>query len=82
MANILYGVAGEGSGHAARAIEVIRHLIGRGHKVVVLSHDRGFSYLEGSCDVRTIFGLQLAYKEQKIQYRKTLLKNITKIPEA
>ena len=41
MANILYGVNGEGSGHSTRAKDVISHLIARGHTVHVVSFDRG-----------------------------------------
>ena len=48
MANILYGVNGEGSGHSTRAREVILHLERRGHVVHVVSFDRGLRNLSES----------------------------------
>ena len=39
MANILYGVNGEGAGHSTRAKEVLSHLVAKGH-VVRRSFDR------------------------------------------
>jgi hypothetical protein len=45
MANILYGVNGEGAGHSTRAKEVIAHLQQRGHAVHVVSFDRGLANL-------------------------------------
>ena len=41
MANILYGVNGEGAGHSTRAKEVLSHLAAQGHAVHVASFDRG-----------------------------------------
>ena len=41
MANILYGVNGEGAGHSTRAREVLSHLVAQGHAVHVASFDRG-----------------------------------------
>jgi len=41
MANILYGVNGEGSGHSTRAKEVISHLQQQGHTVHVRKTRRG-----------------------------------------
>ncbi len=41
MANILYGVNGEGAGHSTRAKEVLSHLRDQGHNLHVVSFDRG-----------------------------------------
>ena len=41
MANILYGVNGEGAGHSTRAKEVLSHLVSNGHTVHVATFDRG-----------------------------------------
>ena len=49
MANILYGVNGEGAGHSTRAKEVLTHLVSRGHQVHVASFDRGLRNLTDVC---------------------------------
>ena len=49
MANILYGVNGEGSGHSSRAGEVITHLEAQGHRVHVASFDRGYRIAKTGC---------------------------------
>jgi uncharacterized protein (TIGR00661 family) len=82
MANILYGVNGEGSGHSTRAKEVIRHLQGQGHKVRVVSFDRGLRNLSESFDVTEIFGFRIAYVNNRMRYRRTLAKNLPKAPRA
>jgi len=61
MANILYGVNGEGAGHSTRAKEVIAHLMSRGHAVHVASFDRGLRNLSEDFEVTEIYGFRLAY---------------------
>src|SRR6266700_4083244 len=58
MANILYGVNGEGSGHSTRALEVLSHLQARGHTLHVASFDRGLRNLQGHFEVTEIYGLR------------------------
>ena len=70
MANILYGVNGEGSGHSTRAREVIFHLIRRGHNVHVVSFDRGFKNLSSDFEVTEVYGLRLAYVNNRVRYNK------------
>jgi uncharacterized protein (TIGR00661 family) len=82
MANIVYGVNGEGSGHSTRAKEVIRHLQASGHAVRVVSFDRGLRNLSGTCAVTEIFGFRLAYVNNRMRYRRTLAKNLIKAPRA
>jgi uncharacterized protein (TIGR00661 family) len=82
MANILYGVNGEGSGHSSRAREVIRHLLSQGHTVHVASFDRGLRNLSGDFEVTEIYGLRFAYVENRVRYRKTVLKNLLAAPRA
>jgi UDP:flavonoid glycosyltransferase YjiC (YdhE family) len=48
MANILYGVNGEGSGHSTRATEVIKHLQRQGHHIHVASFDRGLQIVSAT----------------------------------
>lgn len=82
MANILYGVNGEGSGHSTRAKEVIRHLRGKGHEVHVVSFDRGLRNLSGEFEVTEIYGLRFAYVKNQVRYRKTVTKNLLTVPSA
>src|ERR1700741_460163 len=81
MANILYGVNGEGSGHSSRAREVIAHLEAQGHRVHVASFDRGYRNLKDDFDVTEIDGLRLAYVHNRVRYRKTVLRNLLHLPQ-
>lgn len=76
MANILYGVNGEGAGHSTRAKEVIRHLLKQGHRVHVVSFDRGLRNLKDEFEVTEIYGLRFAYVENHVRYGRTVLKNL------
>ena len=82
MANILYGVNGEGSGHSTRAKEVISHLQQQGHKLHVVSFDRGLRNLSESFPVTEIFGLGLTYVNNRVRYKRTLASNLLKAPRA
>jgi uncharacterized protein (TIGR00661 family) len=82
MANILYGVNGEGSGHSTRAKEVITHLQQQGHKLHVVSFDRGLRNLSESFPVKEIFGLSLAYVNNRVRYKRTVANNLIKAPRA
>lgn len=76
MANILYGVNGEGSGHSTRAKEVIAHLQQRGHTVQVVSFDRGLANLRKDFEVTEIHGWRLDYLNNQVRYRRTIAKNL------
>jgi uncharacterized protein (TIGR00661 family) len=84
MANILYGVNGEGSGHSTRAKEVLSHLLAIGHSVHVASFDRGLRNLrEGArFDVTEIYGFRFAYVNNRVRYRRTLANNLITAPRA
>jgi uncharacterized protein (TIGR00661 family) len=82
MANILYGVNGEGSGHSSRAREVISHLQDQGHRVHVASFDRGLRNLKDNFEVTEIGGLRLAYVHNRVRYGKTVLGNLLNVPQA
>lgn len=76
MANILYGVNGEGAGHSTRAKEVISHLQRRGHAVHIVSFDRGLANLRKDFEVTEIFGWRIAYVNNQVRYRRTLVRNL------
>jgi len=82
MANILYGVNGEGSGHSSRAREVISHLQDQRHRVHVASFDRGLRNLKDDFEVTEIGGLRLAYVHNRVRYGKTVLGNLLNVPQA
>src|ERR1041385_4644058 len=82
MANILYGVNGEGSGHSTRAREVIAYLRAKGHTVHVASFDRGLRNLCDDFEVTEIYGLRFAYVNNQVRYRKTVAKNFATVREA
>ena len=82
MANILYGVNGEGSGHSTRSKEVIAHLLEKGHTVHVASFDRGRENLSRDFEVTEIYGLRFAYVNNQVRYRRTVAKNLITAPKA
>jgi uncharacterized protein (TIGR00661 family) len=82
MANILYGVNGEGAGHSTRAKEVISHLVARGHSIHVASFDRGMQNLKGQFNVTEIYGFRFAYVNNRVRYKRTIAKNLITVPQA
>lgn len=82
MANILYGVNGEGAGHSTRAKEVLTHLVSGGHRVHVASFDRGLQNLKDHFDVTEIYGFRFAYVNNRVRYKRTIAKNLITVPQA
>src|ERR1700761_3744701 len=82
MANILYGVNGEGAGHSTRSREVLAHLVRQGHEVHVASFDRGLQNLSQEFEVTEIYGLRFAYLNNQVRYNRTIAKNLFTAPKA
>lgn len=82
MANILYGVNGEGAGHSTRSREVLAHLTAAGHTVHVASFDRGLRNLAADYEVTEVFGFRLDYVQNRVRYGKTVIKNLASAPRA
>jgi uncharacterized protein (TIGR00661 family) len=82
MANILYGVNGEGAGHSTRAREVLSYLAAQGHRIHVASFDRGLRNLSPQFDVTEIYGFRIAYVNNRVRYKRTVAKNLLTIPQA
>jgi uncharacterized protein (TIGR00661 family) len=82
MANILYGVNGEGAGHSTRAKEVLTHLVSQGHNVHVASFDRGLQNLKEDFNVTEIYGFRFAYVNNRVRYKRTIAKNLLTVPQA
>lgn len=81
MARILYGVAGEGMGHATRSRVVIEHLA-RTHDVQVVVSGRAHDYLEArerdrlGVKVNRIWGLSIVYEDNEVRNFRTVLENV------
>lgn len=79
MARILYGVSGEGSGHATRSKEILNTLTKK-HKVKVLAYGKSYDFLKDSFDTHGIYGLHLYYRAGTVDYLKTALDNLRRLP--
>lgn len=76
--NILYGIPGEGMGHATRSKVVIDHLLKSGHEVMAVSSGRAFQFLAKNYPGRVleIKGFHFAYKNAEISKTATFLSNL------
>ncbi|HET6438419.1 MAG TPA: MJ1255/VC2487 family glycosyltransferase [Anaeromyxobacter sp.] len=76
---ILYGVVGEGMGHAIRSRVVIDHLT-RAHEVQVVVSGRAHDYLKAResdrLGVKQIWGLTIVYEDNEVQNFRTVLHNL------
>jgi uncharacterized protein (TIGR00661 family) len=75
---ILYGVVGEGLGHAMRSRVVLEHLIGAGHEVQVMASGRAVDFLSKRFSgVHQIHGYHMILEENRVRRAKTLWSNVT-----
>ena len=79
MAKILYGVAGEGMGHAVRSRVLIGHLSNR-HKVKVVAASKAFRYLSKYFDVEEIDYFKIIYRNNRTANTLTFFNNIFRFP--
>jgi uncharacterized protein (TIGR00661 family) len=78
---ILYGVVGEGMGHATRSKVVCEHLVERGHQVKIVVSGRAHSLLAKSFDdVVEIRGLTIRYVNNRMDQSGTLARNVLAAP--
>jgi uncharacterized protein (TIGR00661 family) len=78
---VLYGVTGEGMGHATRSRVVIEHLRARGHAVKVVASDRAYAMLSRHFpDVVEIRGLRVAYADGAMDLAGSLRVNLAGLP--
>jgi uncharacterized protein (TIGR00661 family) len=74
---ILYGVTGEGMGHAMRSRVVLQHLFDHGHEVETIVSGRAAEFLQKRFDgVNKIHGLHIIYEENRVRRGKTLWSNV------
>lgn len=76
---VLYGVVGEGMGHAMRSRVILDELTAR-HQVQVVVSGRAYDYLKARVSenlaVKKIWGYSLVYEDNEVQSFKTLLENV------
>jgi uncharacterized protein (TIGR00661 family) len=76
---ILYGVVGEGMGHAMRS-RVVLDALAANHDIQVVVSGRAYDYLKTRASehlsVRRIWGYTLVYEDNEVQKFRTVLKNV------
>jgi uncharacterized protein (TIGR00661 family) len=78
---ILYGVVGEGMGHATRSKVVCEHLVAAGHDVKIVVSGRAHAMLARAfSDVVEIRGLTIRYVDNRLDRDGTLARNVLAAP--
>ncbi len=74
---ILYGVTGEGMGHAMRSRVVIEHLLAAGHDLQIMASGRACDFLgKRFAGVNRIHGFHMILEENRVRMGKTAWANI------
>jgi uncharacterized protein (TIGR00661 family) len=74
---ILYGVVGEGMGHAMRSRVILEHLVQEGHDVEIMASGRAVEFLEKRFSgVNRIHGFYMITEENRVRMGKTIVSNI------
>jgi uncharacterized protein (TIGR00661 family) len=74
---ILYGVVGEGMGHAMRSRVILEHLVAQNHDVEIMASGRAVDFLAKRFEgVNKIHGLHMIYEENRVRPAKTLWSNV------
>jgi len=79
MARILYGVAGEGLGHAVRSKTLIEHLQKK-HKVKIVTASKPYQYLSKYFDTEEIDYFNIIYRNNTAAPVLTFLNNLIRLP--
>ncbi|MBM4367629.1 MAG: teichoic acid biosynthesis protein [Deltaproteobacteria bacterium] len=83
---ILYGVVGEGMGHATRSRVVIEHLLSQGHELKVVVSGRAHGLLSRAfagrdrIDIDEIHGLFMRYEGNALDVGRSVLANLGQAP--
>jgi len=76
MARILYGLCGEGMGHAMRSQVVLNHL-SKKHEIVIVTSNRAYEYLSKHFEnVHDIYGYGIVYEKNMVKNFETLVQNV------
>lgn len=79
---ILYGVVGEGMGHATRSKVVCDELVRRGHEVKIVVSGRAYQYMAKAFrDVVEIRGFEIRYEDNGMALDATIAQNVLAAPE-
>jgi uncharacterized protein (TIGR00661 family) len=84
---ILYGVVGEGMGHAVRSRVVLDHLSEQGHELLVVVSGRAHGFLtrhfagRGRVRLELIHGLHLAFEGNVLDVSESFAENLEDLPE-
>ncbi|MEZ4220137.1 MAG: glycosyltransferase family protein [Polyangiaceae bacterium] len=84
---ILYGVVGEGMGHATRSRVVLEHLARAGHRIKVVVSGRAHKFLLErlapfqNISVEEIHGLTLRYFDNRVDRSESLFENLRSAPK-
>ncbi|MFO0725643.1 MAG: MJ1255/VC2487 family glycosyltransferase [Myxococcota bacterium] len=75
---ILYGVVGEGMGHAMRSMVLLDHLREKGHDIRIVASGRAATVLAKAHPERVteITGLTMVYEDNEVKKWKTALQNL------
>src|SRR5262245_28780476 len=85
---ILYGVVGEGMGHATRSAVVLDHLAASGHEIKVVVSGKAHQFLEerfasrSNVALEEIEGLTLRYFGNRLRRARSLFWNLKNAPKA
>ncbi len=83
---LLYGVVGEGMGHATRSRVVLEHLLRAGHELQVVVSGRAFAFLRdrfaqhARITVTEITGLHMTYEGNSLALARSVAENLGKAP--
>jgi uncharacterized protein (TIGR00661 family) len=73
---ILYGVVGEGMGHAMRSRVVLEHLVAQKHEIHIMASGRATDFLAKRFEgVNRIHGLHMIYEKNRMRLGKTIASN-------
>jgi uncharacterized protein (TIGR00661 family) len=79
---ILYGVVGEGMGHAMRSRVILEHLLQQGHDVVIMASGRAVEFLSRHFaergQVQRIHGMHIVYDDNRVKRAATLVQNVVR----
>ena len=84
---VLYGVVGEGMGHAVRSRVVIDHLVEQGHHVVIAVSGRAHDWLyelyssQDRVHVERIEGMHLVYSDNQLRPGRSAAENLLALRE-
>jgi uncharacterized protein (TIGR00661 family) len=74
---VLYGVVGEGMGHATRSRVVLDHLVANGHEVEIMTSGRAKDFLAKRFEgVNQIHGLHFVTEDNRVRLGRTLWSNV------